>query len=71
MDICTKEESGSSAALEGGAPRLPHFPAPVVSDARETHVEVDGQQTPGVGVSLHPLKISFYEAVAKQLLDDE
>lgn len=76
MDICTKDEAGFSAAFEE-AHRLPHIAppegTPELSDAREdeTHVHVDGQEAPGVAVSLHPLKISFYEAVAKQLLDDE
>lgn len=76
MDICTKEES-SAPADAGKAPRLgPLSPAgaptsPSDAGEEEAHVAVDGQQTPGAAVSLHPLKISFYEAVAKQLLDDE
>lgn len=75
MSDGTKEELGSIAA--GGSPNLVLFEAPGEPDEAPQSMNeadtllADGQQTPAPQLSLPPFKISFYEAVAKQLLDDE
>ncbi|CDJ37665.1 hypothetical protein, conserved [Eimeria tenella] len=80
MEISMKEESGAAAAAALNGPKVSDF---AFSGAAERHfeageaaaaaaaAETNGQQAAASAVSLHPLKIFFYEAVAKQLLDDE
>ncbi|XP_026192393.1 uncharacterized protein LOC34622536 [Cyclospora cayetanensis] len=84
MDICMKEELGAPADAAKGPSVTPVTPegVPRVAPERDSHgsiqageesapKEVDGQKAIDPTLSLHPLKVSFYEAVAKQLLDDE
>ena len=81
MEICMKEEATGAAAA---APALKSPTAAIATDfisaeATDASMEAaeeavhanDHQITNEPAVSLHPLKIPFYEAVAKQLLDDE
>ncbi|KAL8432393.1 hypothetical protein ACSSS7_004643 [Eimeria intestinalis] len=71
MDGNLKEESGeapSPDSSEGAPTQLSALGSP--SEPGGPPADVFGQGPP-VSVSLHPLKVSFYEAVVKQLLDDE
>ncbi|KAL8445982.1 hypothetical protein Emag_004947 [Eimeria magna] len=70
MDGNLKEESGAPSlnASEGPPGQLSVAGSPSELGGPPTDLFGQGPLSPA---SLHPLKISFYEAVVKQLLDDE
>ncbi|CDJ47648.1 hypothetical protein, conserved [Eimeria brunetti] len=86
MDISVKEEAGAVAALPAaktlgaataancnstdGSEAAAAAATAAAAAAAAAHASEQQINTEPV-VALHPLKIAFYEAVAKQLLDDE
>ncbi|KAL8430151.1 hypothetical protein Efla_001815 [Eimeria flavescens] len=71
MEEGSKEDGAPLEASEGGGGGLGLSAGGSPSAAAEAEVLETDPPVSTAAASFHPLKISFYEAVAKQLLDDE